>query len=286
MKILYLTKGDHVDYQNDAVLIGLKELYGADVVDLNKQAHNYDNYDAERASKLYGMGMTVTRVLPDLDVDRTDITSKIVNRYFDLVVYGSIWRCSDYLDEILKYYPTNKIIAIDGEDETNIHPSYSKGIVYFKRELVYEKPRMFPINFAIPMCKINFNTNKIKNVAYITPLDKSTYIYKNEKDYYNDYNESRFGVTVKKAGWDCLRHYEILGNGCIPVFYNIDKCPDLTMKYFPKKECQSVLTDIFNKEKPENVYDKHIESFRQSLYQNCTTTAVAKRMLDTLNNIA
>ena len=37
MKILYLTKGDHVDYQNDALLIGLKELFGADVLDLNKQ---------------------------------------------------------------------------------------------------------------------------------------------------------------------------------------------------------------------------------------------------------
>ena len=90
MKILYLTKGDHVDYQNDAVLIGLKELFGADVVDYNKQEHNYTTYDAEKASKLYGMGMTVTRVLPDLEVDRTDITSKIKNKYFDYIVYGSI----------------------------------------------------------------------------------------------------------------------------------------------------------------------------------------------------
>jgi len=58
------------------------------------------------------------------------------------------------------------------------------------------------------------------------------------------------------------------------------------MKYFPKKECQNVLTDVFNKEKPENIYDKHIESFKQALYQNCTTTAVAKRMLETLNSLA
>ena len=286
MKILYLTKGDHVDYQNDAVLIGLKELYGTSIVDINKQAHNYENYDAESASRLYGMGMTVTRVLPDLEVDRTDITTKIVNRYYDYIIYGSIWRCNDYLDEILKHYPANKVVAIDGEDEINIHPSYNKGIVYFKRELVIDKPKMFPINFAIPMCKINFNTNKTRNQAFITPLDKSTYIYKNEKDYYNDYNISRFGVTVKKAGWDCLRHYEILGNGCIPIFYNVDKCPDLTMKYFPKTLCQNVLTDLTNKMKPEDVYSKYIESFRTALYENCTTTAVAKRMLDTLNSLA
>ena len=40
MKILYLTKGDHVDYQNDCLHIGLKEIFGTDVVDYNKQAHN------------------------------------------------------------------------------------------------------------------------------------------------------------------------------------------------------------------------------------------------------
>jgi len=285
MKILYLTKGDHVDYQNDCLLIGLKELFGADVVDYNKQHHNYDTFDAFRASKLYGMGMTVTRVLPDLEVDRTDITSKIKNKYYDLIVYGSVWRCHDYIDNILQYYPPNKVIAIDGEDETNIHFTYNKGIVYFKRELIYNQRNMFPINFAIPTSKVNFNVNKTKDAAYITPLDKSTYIYKNEKDYYNDYNQARFGVTVKKAGWDCLRHYEILGNGCIPVFFNIDSCPDLTMKYFPKEECKAILKDIANKEKPADIYNKHIESFRAALYQNCTTTAIAKRLLDTLNTL-
>ena len=41
MKILYLTKGDHVDYQDDCLLIGLRELFGADVVDYNKRDHNY-----------------------------------------------------------------------------------------------------------------------------------------------------------------------------------------------------------------------------------------------------
>ena len=68
MKILYLTKSDHVDYQNDCTLIGLKELFGSDVVDYNKQHHNYDTYDIESAKKLYGKGMSVTRILPDLQL--------------------------------------------------------------------------------------------------------------------------------------------------------------------------------------------------------------------------
>ena len=285
MKILYLTKGDHVDYQNDAVLIGLKEIFGADVVDYNKQLHNYDTFDAEKAGKLYGMGMTVTRVLPDLNVDRTDITTKIKNKYYDLIVYGSIWRCNDYLDKILEYYPTNKIIAIDGEDETNIHTSYNKGIVYFKRELVVDSPRMFPISFAIPTLKVNFNTKKERDSAYITPLNKTTYIYKNEIDYYADYNRSRFGVTVKKAGWDCLRHYEILGNGCIPIFYDVEQCPSRTLANFPKKECIAVLNELRSGNKPADVYNKWINVFKTSLDNHCTTKAVAKYVLDTLIKI-
>ena len=41
MNILYITKGDHVDYQNDCLLIGLKELFGDKVVDYNKQIEKW-----------------------------------------------------------------------------------------------------------------------------------------------------------------------------------------------------------------------------------------------------
>jgi len=281
MKILYITKGDHVDYQNDCLLIGLKELFGADVVDYNKQSHNYVTYDEQAAKKLYGMGMSVTRVLPDLDVDRTDITSKIKNKYFNLIVYGSIWRCNDYINEILKYYSPNKVIAVDGEDEINIHPSFNLGILYFKRELISKYNRMFPISFAIPTTKVNFNKNKTKNFAHITPLDKSTYIYNNELDYYKDYSEARFGTTLKKAGWDCMRHYEILANGCLPYFLNLEKCPELTMQSFPKQLCISVLEQI-GKTSAEKVYTDLIDKVEEHVLNNNTTKALANYFINTI----
>jgi len=278
MKILYLTKGDHVDYQNDCLLIGLKELYGTDVIDYNKQLHNYETYDEEEAKKLYGMGMSVTRVLQDLEVDRTDITSKIKNKYFDYIVYGSIWRCSNYITEILKYYSPDKIIAVDGEDETNLHKVFGLGIQYFKRELIHQHDRLHPISFSIPTSKVNFNKNKKRDFSYITPLDKSTYIYKNEKDYYNDYGDSRFGVTLKKAGWDCMRHYEIMANGCIPHFLDIDDCPEYTMNDFPKTLCQEV-NSLLKTETPEKVYDKMIGEFENHFNNNNTTIKVAENFI-------
>ena len=53
--------------------------------------------------------------------------------------------------------------------------------------------------------------------------------------YYNEYRRSRFAATRKKGGWDCMRHYEILANGCIPIFENLEACPYFTMTTFPKE---------------------------------------------------
>ncbi len=281
MKILYLTKGDHVDYQNDCLLIGLKELLGADVIDYNKQEHNYVTYNKEAAKKLYGGGMTVTRVLPDIEVDRTDITSKIKNKHFDYIVYGSIWRCNDHINNILEYYPKNKVIAVDGEDETNINKAFNLGIPYFKRELTFKHKRLFPISFAIPTNKLNFNTNKIKDFSFITPLNRETYIYNNEKDYYNDYNEARFGVTMKKAGWDCMRHYEILANGCLPYFININKCPSTTMTTFPKDLCKQVI-DKIKTHNCEFAYQELVNNFQQHVTNNNTTNFLGRSFINTI----
>lgn len=283
MKILYLTKGDHVDYQDDCLFMGLRELFGSSVVDYNKREHNYVSYNKEAAKKLYGMGMTVTQVLPDIEVDRTDITSKIKNKYFDYIVYGSIWRCNNYIEEILKYYPPNKVIAVDGEDEQTIHKVNNLGILYFKRELIFNQDRIHPISFAIPTTRVNFNKNKTKDFSYITPLDKQTYIYKNELDYYKDYNEARFGVTLKKAGWDCLRHYEILGNGCIPYFLYLDKCPVLTMTSFPKELCLKVIAQL-KTNSPEKIYNELIEDFETHVTNNNTTKALAKYFITTISS--
>ena len=44
-----------------------------------------------------------------------------------------------------------------------------------------------------------------------------------------------FWHHYKKAGWDCYRHYELLMNGCLPFFLDINDCPELTCRSLPKK---------------------------------------------------
>jgi hypothetical protein len=53
----------------------------------------------------------------------------------------------------------------------------------------------------------------------------TAYAFSDEAAYYADLQASRFGVTVKRAGWDCLRHYELAANGCVPCFRDLDGKP-------------------------------------------------------------
>lgn len=54
---------------------------------------------------------------------------------------------------------------------------------------------------------------------------RTAYAFDAEEDYYADLRASRFGVTTKRAGWDCLRHYEIAANGAVPCFRALHRKP-------------------------------------------------------------
>jgi hypothetical protein len=51
------------------------------------------------------------------------------------------------------------------------------------------------------------------------------YPFADEASYYDDLRRSRFGITMRRAGWDCLRHYELAASGCIPCFRDLDRKP-------------------------------------------------------------
>jgi hypothetical protein len=94
---------------------------------------------------------------------------------------------------------------------------------------------LHPINFSIPKEKVCETPYvKTKLLSDLIPGNVNTYIYNTEEEYYNEYKKSYFALTKIKAGWDCMRHYEILANGCIPYFIDIEKCPKNTMTLLPK----------------------------------------------------
>ena len=242
MKILFVgQKNNHDgylnDYMSDLLLHGLRGVYGNNVIDHPGSIHLYKNQAKNfDKSRLWGKGITTSNILDDYNlIDRTEILTKIKKKFFDVIIYGSVRRNDDLLDEASKF--NNKIIFIDGEDDNYIETKYLTLGLYFKRELKFHHDKVYPISFAIPKNKIIegslFNPKFL--LSPLIPGRLKTYIYEDELSYYNMYQNSIFSLTYKKAGWDCLRHYEILMNGSIPIFLNIEKCPTFTMCNFPKK---------------------------------------------------
>ncbi|MDC3089659.1 hypothetical protein OA346_00200 [Candidatus Pelagibacter sp.] len=252
MKILYITNHQSLseqfnDYLSDLLLHGLREHFDINVIDFPGSWYLYKDESKKKeldTNKLWGKGFTIINTLNNYDsIDRNDIEKKIQTKYFDLIIYSSARRSKPFLDNVIKF--NNKIIFIDGEDDQFIDENLSKKGLYFKRELIKDQKNLLPIQFAIPKEKIlkEVNTKPKYLLAPLIPGRLNTYIYNNEIDYYKMYQESIFALTYKKNGWDTLRHYEILMNGGLPIFLDIENCPVNTMKYFPKKD----IIDIKNK---------------------------------------
>ena len=134
-------------------------------------------------------------------------------------------------------------------------PRATCGFLYFKREWTEDSRfnlwhRLLPrairkrlphhrglrrTAFSIPAAKIlRVPTSKAKDFALHivdpevrtgVPGSSGNYAFSSEIVYYRDLQASRFGITTRRAGWDCLRHYEIAANGCVPCFRNLRDKP-------------------------------------------------------------
>lgn len=284
MKILYITdykksfqlSGGYInDYLNDLLFYGLTELNDIEVVDSTPIIYLYkENQKDIPLQVLWGKGFTSTYLINKDNIDRSNIEEKIKDKYFDLIIYGSVNRCLDHYDIVSKVYSPNRVFLIDGEDSTNIH-SLSSVHPYFKRELILNE--LIPIHFAIPECKITKEKlEKIQEYGSIIP-GQSGYKFDIEKEYYDDYNKSYFGVTMKKAGWDCMRHYEILANHCIPYFTDLEECPNKILTNLPKELLLEAkeLANNFDEQKYFSILNELFEYTKNNL----TTKQLAQYVL-------
>ena len=143
---------------------------------------------------------------------------------------------------------------------------------------------LHPISFAIAEEYVKTEVpHKTKLMGTVIPFNNSTYIFKTQDDYFNDYATSLFGKTCKKAGWDCMRHYEILANGCIPYFHDLPDCPPNTMHDFPRELVLNAMK--LHDTHPElDINDEQYQLCIQQLLEytrnNLTTVKQAQRILD------
>lgn len=95
-----------------------------------------------------------------------------------------------------------------------------------------------PIGFSFPHEKILTDTNDLSGkrtlfqrhivdpeVRESSTAASASYVFESEVEYYRDLREACFGITTKRGGWDCLRHYEIAANGTVPCFRDLAAKP-------------------------------------------------------------
>ena len=309
MKILFTRNETFAnEYLADSIFHGLVSL-GHEVVDVPELWYMYKDGrpgtgQYKSHTELHGKGFTMYRLLDDdSHIDRTNIEEKIRSQYYDLCILARADFGSPYEQLIVDTYPDSKIITLDGRDQQNLtHYRDSQHLAdrgsYFKRELPIRDQRIQPISFAFPKEKIIHPAGITKEnlIAGATPVFKDAsgvahYSFDNELDYYKDYARSYFGKTQMKGGWDCMRHYEIMAAGCVPIFEGLEHCPEMTCTTLPKEELLAVNGLI-----AENGIDWFLTPIGQEVYKelqsrifthfinNCTTEAVATYMLDTHRN--
>ncbi len=121
-------------------------------------------------------------------------------------------------------------------------------------------------------------------IAKALPEASSDYAFTEEASYYRDLQSSRYGITTKRAGWDCMRHYEIAANQCLPCFRELDRKPSTCAPHGLTSENAIIYADF-----PDLRHQ--IDSLSDDAYQNklrlCrdwiqgqTTVRRAKQVID------
>lgn len=259
MKVLLINSDDGPDYLADCVnyffITNNYDIYTNHIIDFL-----FEDYVNPRT--LYGKGFTLYGKLNKNfknkinEISITEILDTASS--FDVIVITSINRKykseaikKDLFQKLNERISNSNLIVLDGDDSTNVDVDVASSSLYFKRELTERyKSLAMPISFTFPYLELNKNlidvNNKTQILAPMDPRFQNSYIYNDETTYFNQYIQSIFGVTTKKAGWDCLRHYEILSCNTLLFFPDINDKPPLTMAEFPVN-LQKKVNDLFIK---------------------------------------
>ncbi|GMI08493.1 hypothetical protein TrVE_jg6690 [Triparma verrucosa] len=139
-----------------------------------------------------------------------------------------------------------------------------------------------PISISIPSTTI-VPCVPLKDPSSKIAVQSSSGPYKftsnEEHSYKASYRASYHGLTRKKSGCDCLRHYEILSQGSVPFFTDgFEDCTDIVMVHFPK--------EVVNDSKPrddmsDEEYYCRVDYLLNVTRSSLTTVSAAKQVLET-----
>lgn len=255
-QVLFLTE-DREDYLADGLLHGLIQCAELAVVDYPRKGALYTPIPGSRPIGVRGHGFTLYGLLEDRAVDRDGIPQRLERGEFDLVVLGQVWRQWGQLLDLAPWLQMVPLVLLDGDDDRRLFfrsgtrlrrygwqpfPIHSRRCLYLKREWQGQgrslrRPRLAEASFSIPATKIHPADPAAKTREFAThcvdpevgaALDlPAHYAFTSEEAYYANLAASRFAITTRRGGWDCLRHYEIAAAGAVPCFRRLEDKPTI-----------------------------------------------------------
>lgn len=163
--------------------------------------------------------------------------------------HGNFWRDGSYF-RIPKLHKKFRYFKREWTEETKRY-RYFKYLPEFILKLLPDPQNLALISFSIPEEKI-IETLPVKTKLFPTHIvdpdvaekvgeSQTSYAFSREEDYYRDIQAAKFGITTKRAGWDCMRHYEIGANGTVICFRDLDKKPATSAPHglIPGQNCIS-----------------------------------------------
>ena len=110
-------------------------------------------------------------------------------------------------------------------------------------------------------------TTKTKEISDIVPGEP--YSFEDQDAYMEEYAQSHYAYTQKKAGFDCMRHLEILAAGSVPLFEEPWTIPKFTMTHYNK--------ELFEKGKEANPFE-----WRDHFMKHLTAPAMVRYICDSI----
>ena len=262
LRILFLTD-DREDYLADGLLHGLRQLPGVELVDYPRKECMYEGGRHCRVAPEFGVrggGFSLYGLLkePEGGIDRSFIWQRLAAGWFNAVLVSNVWRQWGLLLQWRELLATQSLLLLDGDDDQRLYPQSGTRVRQFgigtgltnllqlpnthmfKRELTNRRRKLglgfnvHPLAFSIPESLIS---QQLPNKSQLFPshiVDRdlsnklganANYVFADEQSYRSDLANSRFGITTRRAGWDCLRHYEIAAAGAVICFRDLEQKP-------------------------------------------------------------
>ena len=175
------------------------------------------------------------------------------------------------------FYGGQDLLAIGDEDVVTSVKPMAHAAVYSLPFDTY----VHPLSYAIPD-ELVVASPPVKTEVWAGAAP-SVHTFVEEEAYHAGYRAARFANTRKKGGWDALRHYEILANGCIPVI-DLSGCPALTMTTFPAALVAAAAAELlpFNGEGTTKIYEEYVGKLLDHTRRHLTCSAIARSFLTTM----